>query len=380
MRPSLSKHRYRTLMWLLSGAMCVSSPALAQEGRRDHRRGPMMPGQAQVRSVTPQNGAPGTTVTIEGRFADDVEVVFGRQPVTLTAKTPRSITFVVPRARPGQQPIVLRSGGQEIPAATFQLERGGPAMPPPPVAEPPIAAAPPPAPLPAPAPEAQPGFGGYGRWGRGVVVSDFTPREGPAGTIVTIHGRHFGRNLTLVYGDQTLAPTSMTEDTITFAVPRQAGENLIVLRRAGRPDVAVGTFAQAERARPYDRDRLRAERRAAAERRWQARQRALAKSAAEREAALQREEAALRQAREARRQQRMAALRTQWEQKFLAQEDVREELALHADRSARLSRALRLAEARNNGGLAIRIQVLIDTETARHDRRMADLKTAYGRI
>ena len=66
-------------------------------------------------------------------------------------------------------------------------------------------------------------------------------------------------------------------------------------------------------------------------------------------------------------------------QRLLAQEDVRVELALHAERSARLERMQRLAEAGDYGSLAVRIRMLMEYEDARHQQRMDDLKAAYAR-
>jgi ribosomal protein L15E len=47
---------------------------------------------------------------------------------------------------------------------------------------------------------------------------------------------------------------------------------------------------------------------------------------------------------------------------------------MHAERLARLNRALRLAEAAGNGKLAVRVRVLIDLENARHDMNMMALR------
>ncbi len=62
---------------------------------------------------------------------------------------------------------------------------------------------------------------------------------------------------------------------------------------------------------------------------------------------------------------------------MLAQEDVRVELALHAERSARLERMQRLAEAGDYGSLAVRIRMLMEYEDARHQQRMDD---SQGRV
>ena len=64
---------------------------------------------------------------------------------------------------------------------------------------------------------------------------------------------------------------------------------------------------------------------------------------------------------------------------MLAREEARIELAVHAERAARLARMRRLAEAGGNGGLAIRIHFLFGIEDARHEARMGDIKLAASR-
>jgi hypothetical protein len=214
------------------------------------------------------------------------------------------------------------------------------------------------------------------RGGRPLVI-DFWPREGAAGTEVTIQGRRFTPDLQIVFGDQVLAPSRSDETLLTFVVPRHRGNAPIALRRPGGREILVGTFVSS--TRKGGRERWGDERRQAAERWWVQRQRKLARSVAEREAAMRVEEERLAREREARRKAHRAALRARWEQRLLSQEDVRAELALHAERTARLQRMLRLSEAGEYGQLAVRVRVLMDYENARHQQRMKDLKAAYAR-
>lgn len=124
----------------------------------------------------------------------------------------------------------------------------------------------------------------------------------------------------------------------------------------------------------YDPDRWRGTRMSEAEKWWRLRQKELAKAAADREKWLLAQEELLTRERQQRREARRAEILARWEQNFLAQEKAWTELNLHAERLARLNRALRLAEAAGNGKLAVRVRVLIDLENARHDMNMMALR------
>jgi IPT/TIG domain len=211
------------------------------------------------------------------------------------------------------------------------------------------------------------------------LVTDFWPREGDAGTEVTIKGRRFTPDLDILFDNRVVTPTRRDDTLLTFIVPRHRGHAPIALRWRGRRDMPVGTFVVSRRQADRERERWRVQRRLAAERWWRERARRLARTEAEREAALRAEEERLARERARRQRERQAALRARWEQRFLVRDDVRAELALHADRTARLERMLRLAETGDFGGLVIRIRLLFDYEGERHQRRMGDLKAAYAR-
>jgi hypothetical protein len=210
------------------------------------------------------------------------------------------------------------------------------------------------------------------------IVIDFWPRQGSIGTEVTIQGRRFGRGLEVVFDDQVLTPSRRDDNLLTFKVPRHRGNARVALRVNGWRDLPVGNFDVSGRDWQRERERLREQRRLEAQRWWEQRQRKIATNAAAREEALRLEEARLAHERQARRSKRAAELRARWEQRLLSQEDVRVELALHAERSARLDRMLRLAEAGDYGSLGVRIRVLMEYEDARHQQRMDDLKAAYA--
>jgi IPT/TIG domain len=211
------------------------------------------------------------------------------------------------------------------------------------------------------------------------IIIDYWPRHGSVGTEVTIHGRRFGSQLQVLFGNQVITPSRRADNFLTFKVPRHRGDAFVSLRVSGWRDLPIGRFDVSGRNAQLERERRREARRVSAERWWQARRRQIARNAAAREAALRAEEARLAREREARRKRRIAELRRRWEQRFLVQQDVRVELALHAERNARLERMLRLAEAGDFGPLAIRIRMMVDFEEMRHQQRMDDLKAAYAR-
>lgn len=73
---------------------------------REHRNG------MTVASFAPASGPPGTIVTIRGkRFAPNVQVVFGNQPLPLRRKTKTVLQFKVPKAV-GSQVLRLRVAGR----------------------------------------------------------------------------------------------------------------------------------------------------------------------------------------------------------------------------------------------------------------------------
>ena len=124
----------------------------------------------------------------------------------------------------------------------------------------------------------------------------------------------------------------------------------------------------------YDPDHFRVARMSDAEKWWKLRQKELAKAAADREKWLLAQEELLGRERAQRREARRAEILARWEASFLGQGKVVSELNIHAERLARLGRALRLAEAAGNGKLAVRVRVLIDLENARHDMNMMALR------
>lgn len=374
----------------------IAVPALAQEPPvtvRDHRRHPPPPPPPTahpmrpiVRGMAPKMGAVGSTVTLRGRFAGDAKIYFGKMEVTPSARTPRQIQFVVPQVPPGKRVIRVVSAGGTVNVGQFMV--------PPPTGEPPGHV--PGTPMPPDQDHHGPGWHGdhdgdhdhYGdhdhdgdhdHHGGAPIVTDYWPRKGPPGTQVAVTGRRFGPGWTLMLGNQTVVPRHVTPESLIFNVPQGAHDGVIVLRH-GRYDIPVGRFTISRTRPPRDeRARERARWHAEAEKYWRRRQAKLAHDIKARRAELAREEAELARARAERRRKRLAEIRARWQAAFLTRPEVRAELSLHANRSARLARMERLAETGNYGKLAVRIQVLKRREDARHDQRMQDLKAAYAR-
>lgn len=194
---------------------------------------------------------------------------------------------------------------------------------------------------------------------------------------MTIHGQRFDPDVRVLFGGQPVTPTSVTPTSITFAIPAGSSGGLIQVRYPNLPDLVAGAFEVAEAAAPpvvIPVDTWRAE----ARRRWAERRAQLAATEAARLAALAAREETLRTTRAERRLQRLAAMRAEFEENFLAQEAAREELALHAERTARIGRMERLADARAAEALAVRIGILMQRETQRHQQRMDDLRAALA--
>ena len=202
------------------------------------------------------------------------------------------------------------------------------------------------------------------------IVADFWPRRAAAGAKMRIQGRRFAPGLQVVFGDVVVDPTIDGPFMMTVAVPAGLKGKVPVMLRNGDRDLPVGIFTVGG---ADDHAKIRARMRAEAEKWWKLRERQLAKDAAEREAALAKAEAELAAAREKRREERLAKLRAKWKAELLAREEARIELALHAERAARLARMQRLAETAGNGGLVIRVHFLVGIEDARHEARMGDL-------
>lgn len=187
-------------------------------------------------------------------------------------------------------------------------------------------------------------------------IKYYAPLSGAVGTTVTIKGDNFLGGTQVVLGDKVITPVSITRHEIKFEVPRRADDATIVLRAPNaRRDLYVGSFdvltgyggSWNEGVTPSWKDDL------------------------------YKEEMALRGNRNGRRYRSVRAIRARWNVRFLSSPKVQSELSLHARRTARLERMLRLSRAHGNARLTSRIRVLINKESARHDRAMNRLKIQF---
>ncbi len=375
------------LVAALAGGL-VAAPSLAQAQRRERDA-------LRADGMTPTRGGAGTTVTLQGEFPRNAVVSIGQQRLAARAERGRrTLRFDVPQLDPGPHRVTVRAGRRQVDVGEFDVlpplrrpaQRVGQ-----PVAAPVPTSPVPPALVPAavPAPQqvavstAQPATDVerlHVRHRSRSVVTGFHPRSGPAGTEVTIRGQRLDAGLELVLAGRTLTPSGVTPTAITFTLPRRAETGAIVLRGPRIRDITVGTFEVTSRreSAALRREHI-AQLRREAEASWaERRAQVVARRETERLQALREQEQQLRRSREERRRQHVEALRARWEQAFLAQRDVRDELALHAERSARLERMLRLAEAHGDGALVVRIEILIRAEDERHQQRLSDLKAAFG--
>jgi hypothetical protein len=211
------------------------------------------------------------------------------------------------------------------------------------------------------------------------VVSSYWPARGKEGTRITIRGKNFPADATIVWAGAPVRAAKVTADKITFAVPAGATTGLVAVRAGGRRDLAVGTFEVAAAFDPEaEAKKLEEERRRKAEAAWVERQKALAKDRAAREAAWRQRDEERARNRDQRRAERAAAVRARWDRAFLEDAETQDELTLHAQRVAELVRMREVAELSGNGKLVVRIEIAQSREDERHDQRMAALKASFG--
>lgn len=210
-------------------------------------------------------------------------------------------------------------------------------------------------------------------------VSTFYPQTGKAGAEIHIFGGNLSRDLTVFYNGNPMPPTAVNPSQIQFRLPRTATTGLISLRRPDGRDLPVGVYNVVTSGDP-EADARRAEeaRRRAAEAAWAEHEREIAKDQAARRAAWEKEQEEWETSREERREKREAEIRAKWDAAFLADPDTQAELTLHSQRVAELERAKEIADLKNDGKLAVRVDVATARENDRHDQRMAALKAAFA--
>jgi hypothetical protein len=212
------------------------------------------------------------------------------------------------------------------------------------------------------------------------TVSSYWPVKGKIGSRITIRGRNFPGDTSVLWGGTQINGARVTPDEITVMVPPGATSGTLSLRTGGRRELLIGNY---EVAADYDaaaeEARLAEEARKKAERAWAERQRALAKDRAARQAAYEQYLEERARTREQRRADRLREVRSRWQAAFIADPATQDELTLHAQRTAELNRMREIAELSSNGKLVIRIGVAQSREEERHTARMTALQDSFGR-
>lgn len=363
----------------------TASSAFAQGGGREKRRKKVpRPGKRiQVDSIKPSSGPAKTVVTLRGQGLDKVDkVVFGPAAATPTVTRRRMLQVTLPDfKKSGERRVVLHAGKRQIDVGAFMVTIEGEAAPPPRPTRPPVPTQPDDS-VTRPRPDVRPGRRprrprGRDYYRRVTTVSGYSPTYGAPGTKVVIRGRNFTPDTELLFGGQPVQPDKVTPRKIVFKAPRGSRDGMIKLRVKDRArPILVGAFDVQRKWDPREVKKRRDEQRKRAEARWQERRAKQAKKAAERRQRLAERQRELRESRAERRRQRQKRMRTKWKQALLRDSEVRAELALHAEREARLRRMLRLAEVDDRGKLVIRIEVALERENQRHENRMKALKDA----
>ena len=210
-------------------------------------------------------------------------------------------------------------------------------------------------------------------------VSSYWPNRVKVGTLVVIRGGNFPPDSEVMWGEAPIKAASIADQKIAFRVPAGAVSGELRVRHTHGPALDVGPIEVVTTGDPdADLKRQREAERKAAEEAWAARQHELAKDRAAREAAWQKHEDERERTREQRRAQREQEIRAKWEAAFLDDPQTQAELTLHAQRVAQLERAKEIAEVKDDGKLAIRIDVATSRENDRHHQRMAALKAAFA--
>jgi hypothetical protein len=204
------------------------------------------------------------------------------------------------------------------------------------------------------------------------VVSSYWPSKGEPSTKVVIRGENFAPDTSVMWGTTEISGAHVAPSEITFTVPKDAKSGRIVLHH-GHSDLAVGTFEIAH-LDAAEAKRVETDREHAAETAWKERQKAIAKDRTARDAELTKQEHDLEASRDQRREKEATEVRSKWQQPSLYDPDIQAELTLHAKRVADLERMDRLATARADGKLVIRIQVATAKENDRHQQRMTTLQ------
>lgn len=193
------------------------------------------------------------------------------------------------------------------------------------------------------------------------VVTSFSPASGPVGTTVTVQGDNFVAGTKVILGDMSITPNYLSDNALTFEIPAGASDASISLDLPNsRRDLAVGSFNVL--APIYDDDDDDGI--------GYGHGRGHGKDYGY-------DNGGYNGGYKGKRWSR-GSIWNKYNRAFLRLPAVRAELSLHAERTARLNRMLRLSLGRP--GMTRRIQIALSREDRRHDYKMAALKAEWGRV
>ena len=211
------------------------------------------------------------------------------------------------------------------------------------------------------------------------TIASYWPTKGKPGTRVTIKGLNIPNDASVVFDGKRIMGAMVKPTLVAFQIPPDATNGMIAIHTAHGRDLAVGSF---EVKAGYDAEaeakKLEAERQKAAQAAWAAQQSKLAKDRAARQAAIEQREQERAANREQRREQRVAEIRAKWQAAFLADPNTQDELTLHAQRVAELTRMKDMAELTANAKVGVRVDIAMQKENDRHQQRMQALHDAFG--
>jgi hypothetical protein len=211
------------------------------------------------------------------------------------------------------------------------------------------------------------------------TISSYWPTKGKPGSRVTIRGLNIPADASIVFDGKRVMGAMVKPTEVVFQIPADGTDGTIALHQEHGRDLAVGTFeVKAGYDAAAEQKRLDEERQKAAQAAWAAQQSKLAKDRAARQAAIEQREQEREANREQRREQRVAEIRAKWQAAFLADPNTQDELTLHAQRIADLTRMKDMAELSADAKLGVRIDVATQKENDRHDQRMQALQAAFG--
>ncbi len=146
-------------------------------------------GIPEILGFSPQEGPPGTVLTISGeRFAEITAVLFNGVPATAFTLLGSQISVAVPQKATTGPIEVVSASGKGVSSTSFQV----------------TSVAPP-------------------------AIDEFSPTSGPAGTLVTITGRNFVSVSSVKFGDVEANGFSAVGSQISVSVPAGAKSGLITI-------------------------------------------------------------------------------------------------------------------------------------------------------